>query len=253
MRRVLRSVRVPPSKHPHRYRASTLGWWWWCAERSRHYALNLIERKPPSPQSKIGTVLHEILAEQLGRRFPWEDEFMDKLESIQDPEVGFARKFGDAKIYDNITGHPDDFQVSLDGDVTILEHKTSEIGKKEKDTKFWEHYMLPKAEFQLKVYCWIFSKLFEKKELEGYRLARTHAVLYWLVIKKEKRVQLKDVYHFTYYPRSVEADIKYAIAAYANPKMIIKPRPWKCKQCPKVHKAVCQFEQNNPFEGVIKT
>jgi len=176
---------------------------------------------------------------------------MDKIEALQDAELGFVRKFGDKKIYDNITGHPDDFQISLDGNVTILEHKTSEIGKKAKDTEFWEHYHLPKAEFQLKVYCWIFDDILSR--LEGYRLARTHAVLYWLVMKKEKKVQLKDVYHFTYYPRSVEADIKYAIEAYANPVMIIRPRRWKCKQCPKVHKKVCQFEQNNPFEGVHKT
>jgi len=241
MRRVLRSVRVPPSQHPKRYRASTLGWWFWCAERSRHYALNLIPKKPPTKQSKAGTELHEILAEKLGRRFPWEDEFMETIENLQHAELGFSRKLKDVDIYDNITGHPDDFQVTLDGEVTILEHKTTEIGKKEKDRKFLERYRLPMAEFQLKVYCWIFDHVLS--ESEDYRLARTHAVLFWLVFRKEDRVQLINTYPLTYYPRSVENDIKYAVAAYQKPVMIIRPRAWKCKQCPKVHKAVCRFEQ----------
>jgi len=245
MRRVLRSVRVPLSQHPDRYRASTLAAWFWCAEKSRHYALNLLPPTPPSKRMEIGKELDLILKEKLGRRFPWEEEFMDQLEMQQDSKLGFARKLktpiGETDIYANITGHPDDFQVSLDGEVSILEYKTTEIGKREKDRRFLEHYRLPMAEFQVKIYCWIFDNIIGK--MENYRLGRTHAVLYWLVSKKENYVQLINVYPYTYYSKSVENDIKYAVEAYNKPEMIIKPRPWKCKQCPKIHKAVCQFEQ----------
>lgn len=244
MRRILRSVAVPPSQHPNRYRASTLGWWFWCAERSRHYALNLMPDKEPTQQMKDGTELHEILAEKLGARFPWEDEFMDTIDRLQDSEFGFRRKFmtlnGDVDIYDNITGHPDDFQVSLGGEVSILEYKTTEINDKPKSMRFLERYRLPIAEFQLKNYCWIFEGILKKTD---YRLARTHAVLLWRVHRKQERIELINVYPFTYYPKSVESDIRYAIEAYQKPEMIIPPRQWKCKQCPKIHKAICRFEQ----------
>jgi hypothetical protein len=127
--------------------------------------------------------------------------------------------------------------VSLDGDVTILEHKTTEI--KPKQANFIERYRLPMAEFQIKIYAWIFDDLL--KRLEGYRLARMHAVLYWYVDRKALTCELINVYPFVFYPVSVEADIKYAVEAYKNPIMILSPRPWKCKQCPKENKEVCRF------------
>lgn len=238
MRRVLRSINVPPTSFPNRYRASTLAQWFWCAERSRHYALNLVPSKPPNLASNQGTELHdEILTKELGHRYPWEDDFLEALESVQDAELGFTRKIGNTDVYDNITGHADDFQVSLDGDVSIIEHKTTEI--KPKQAQFIERYRLPMAEFQIKIYAWIFSDVL--KRLEGYRLARTHAVLYWYVNRKELTCELINVYPFTFYPVSVEEDIKYALVAYKNPTMILPPRPWKCDQCAKENKEVCRF------------
>lgn len=238
-RRILRSVSVPPTKFPDHFRGSTLATWFWCAERSRHQVLNLVPHSAPTIATEQGTELHdEVLTKELGRRYPWEEEFMEEIAQFQNPEYGFSRKIGATEIYDNITGHPDDFQITLDGEVTILEHKTT--GMKPKHESFIKHYKLPMAEFQVKIYCWIFDDLF-KQHLEDYRLARTHAVCYWSVNRTEHTVELIDVYPITYYPVSVEQDIKYALNAYKNPIMILPPREWKCKQCPKEHQEVCRF------------
>jgi hypothetical protein len=235
---ILRSVNALPTPFPTDFRSSTLATWFWCAEQSRHHALGLVPHSAPTIATEQGTELHdEVLTKVLGRRYPWEDEFMETIEEKQDPVLGFHRKIGTTEIFDNITGHPDDFQITLDGEITILEHKTT--GMKPKHAGFIERYKLPMAEFQVKIYCWIFNDLFS--QLEGYRLARTHAVCFWSVNRQELTCELIDVYPITYYPVSVEADIKYALNAYKNPIMILPPREWKCKQCPKEHKEVCRF------------
>jgi len=245
---MLRSVVTPTSQYPNRIRASTLGWWFWCAERSRHYALNLIPRgkkkKKESVQARVGTMLHEVIAEELGMRPPWEEQFIETLYGIEDAVLGFARPFKFGEISANITGHPDDFQATLDGDVTLIEHKTTEINPQKASTKrLIEFYKLPMAKFQLEVYCWIFDDLLRRKEMEGYRLARTHAVMYWHVNHKTSEVKLINWYPYTFYPWSVEHDIRQALEAYANKSKIIKPRPWKCRQCPRKNKVVCQYQK----------
>jgi len=198
------------------------------------------KKRKATKQSDVGTLLHEILFEELGPRRSWEDEFLEALEDIEDAKLGFARPYGDSII----TGHPDDFQVTLDGDVTLIEHKTTEIKPfKPKSLRLIEKYKVPMAEFQLKIYCWIFDYLLTRKTMTGYRLARTHAVQYWYVNHKEGKVQLIDTYPFTYYPWSVEHDVKQALEAYLDKTKIIRPRPWKCRQCPKRHQAKCQFKQ----------
>lgn len=248
MRRMFRAVQAPDA--PDRYRGSWFGWWWYCAERSRHYVHKMVPKKPITKQIRAGRELDEILRSTLGKRWPWENRFLDELQKLQDPYIGFTRELDYHGKTVTISGHPDDYQVSLDGAVSLLEEKTTEIPS----LRMIERYLVPKAEQQDSVYCWIFDPLLSQI---GYHVAKTHSVLYWKVDHKADTCELIDTYPFDYHPDMVEKMIIRCLDGWNDPAKIIPPKcrlyeqdveewrkkSWKCRSCPKIHKAVCQFWQ----------
>lgn len=248
MRRMFRAVKAPDA--PDRYRGSWFGWWWYCAERSRHYVHRLVPKRPPTKQAEAGKELDEILRRTLGKRWPWEDRFIDELEKLEDPYLGYVRRMKYHGRTVEITGHPDDFQIGLDDGVSLLEEKTTEIT----NLRMIERYLVPKAEAQDKTYCWIFDPLLPKI---GYHVAKTHAVLYWQVDHKAKKCSLINTYPFDYHADEVEKMIIRCLDGWNDPDKIIPPKSvlyeqdveewrkksWKCRSCLKAHKAVCQFWQ----------
>ncbi len=246
-RTILRSVAAPQTPFPHQWRMSSLARWYWCAEQSRHKVLGLVPPHAPTLATTDGTELHDdILTKVLGQRYPWEDEFMEILAEVQDPTYGFMRRFGTDTIYDDITGHPDDFQITPDGTVYIVEHKTTAI--KPDNKGFMERYYLPMAEFQVKGYAWMFEEVIKHPKFRAnYRIGKTHEVLFWYVDHKAQTCELLGEYPFQYYRNEVETNLTYQLTAYKHPEMIIPPKcttsekPWKCRQCSRESKAVCRF------------
>ncbi len=246
-RLILRSVAASLPETPTYRRMSSLARWYWCAEQSRHKVLGLVPPRPQTIATSDGTELHDdVLTKVLGQRYPWEDEFMEILAEVQDSTYGFMRRIGNDTIYDDITGHPDDFQITPDGIVHIVEHKTTAI--KPDNKEFMERYYLPMAEFQVKGYAWILEEVIKHPKFKGnYRIGKTHEVLYWYVDHKLQTCQLLGEYPFPYFKQEVETNLTYQLTAYRHPEMIIPPKcistekPWKCRQCPKESKAVCQF------------
>lgn len=231
-RLVLRNAAYPPSDPPKRLRASTIGRWFWCAEQVRHLLLGLIPEKEPTEAMETGTAFHKILEESMGRRFPWEERFMDELQKEQDPILGFKLKLYNSTIYHNITGHPDDIQITIDRIVSIVEHKTT----KNPSQYMIERYKLPIAKFQCQVYALILEPIVQKL---GGVMNRFHAVCYW----SSKTFEHIGTYKVPYYPKQVRENVLRVIRSLRKRSEVIAPREWKCKYCSKEHKELCQFDQ----------
>lgn len=230
---LLRKPENPPTEMPKRIRASTMATWFYCAEQYRHKALGLIpEEEEPKEALEVGTMLHKVIEETMGRRFPWEEEFMEKLAKFQDLELGFIRRIGDTKVYSDLTGHPDDLQINPSFIVNIIENKTTH------NPAPWaiEKYKLPVAKFQASIYSWIFEPIFEKL---GATCSGSNAAIFW----NSKTFELIGWYHADYYPVQTEADIQRCYKAILDPSLIIPPKEWKCRYCPDNHKRICQFCQ----------
>jgi hypothetical protein len=203
--------------------------WYYCAEQFRHKALGLIPEETSDP-CEVGTMMHKVLEESMGRRFPWEEEFMAKLAKYQDKELGFVRRILDTEIYCDLTGHPDDIQVTPAFCASIVENKSTA------NPEMWviQKYKLPVAKFQSSIYSWILEPIYEQI---GAVASRVNAVNYW----DSGTFRLLGWFPVEYYPAQTEQDIYRAVKATGDPSLIIKPQEWKCKKCPKAHKELCQF------------
>jgi hypothetical protein len=205
--------------------------WNWCAEQSRHLCLGLIPEEIVDV-AEIGTIGHKILEESLGKRFPWENEFFDELAKYQDKELGFVRDFEAAKIYVNLTGHQDDLQITIDRNVSVVEHKFVQ----NPNLWFINRYKFCMAELQVQIYAWILEPIVI--ELGG-QINRYHAVCFWDM----NNFQLIKTFEVLYHPAQTLENITRCVKAYENTSLIIPPKEWKCKNCPTKHKELCIFEK----------
>ena len=240
---ILRSFSLEPSR-PGSYRTSTLSWWWWCAEQSYWKALGVDDHGQAKLEKFTGESIHDLI-HKLGRRWTWENKFLEELEKHRKTGYGLVRRIEDEQIYNDITGHPDEFQVTLSKRVSVIEINTTGIT----NLDFYNRYRLPIKQFQAQIYCHILDPILQQI---GYQLDKMHVVNVWHVKYRQEAgvrklvdwTHLEDVPIF-YYPQQVETQIKQILDAYRNPKLIIPPRGFpncfKCKQCPKVYKERCQF------------
>jgi len=229
----LRKVAYPQSQPP-RIRGSGMGKWNWCAEQSRHLCLGLVPESEPTDATEGGTICHKVLEESMGRRFPWEDDFLRDLEKFQDPDLGFVRIIEGSKIYYNLTGHQDDLQITPDRTVSIVENKFV----LNPNLSFIQRYKFCMAEFQTQIYAWIFDPIVQQL---GGVMNRVHAVCFW------NMNTFKHIHTFQviYQPAQTEENILRCIKAFENPELILKfpPREWKCKYCSPEHKELCIFRR----------
>lgn len=237
----LRAVENPASDFPKRVRGSTIAKWFWCAEQFRHSALGLLpEEEPDEPKEvcEVGTMMHKVLEESMGRRFPWEEQFMEKLQTLQNPELGFTRNVSTTTIYCDLTTHPDDLQITPDFMVSVIENKTVEMrDPNNPDTYFIERFKLPMAKFQSQVYSYVLEPIVNKL---GAVMNRYNAVQYW----DRNTFKLVKWYPVEYYPVQTRENILRALGAIKDPTLVIKPQAWKCRCCFKEHKELCQFEKS---------
>jgi len=206
--------------------------------------MGIRRQKKPSVEMQVGTNIHDLI-HKLGRRWTWETKFLKELEKYRDEGYGLIRKVGNDQIYEDIEGHPDEFQVSISKWVSVVELKTTAI----KNMKFYNRWKLPVAIFQTQVYCYILDPILQEM---GYRLDKMHVVSVWYT-KYRKRAGKKELAEYGplqdvpifYYPKQTEEDIKRVLNAFRDPSLIIPPRSFprgfKCKQCPKIYKERCQF------------
>jgi hypothetical protein len=228
-----------------RYRISILAHWFWCAEQA-YWQARGTEDNSAIQQKETGKNIHATISEK-HKRWTWEIGFLKKLEQFRQDDFGFVRKVGKENIFWDITGHPDEFQVTIGKKVSIVEIKTTEMGEKNLD--FFIHFRLPCAVFQTQLYCYILDPIL--KEID-YDLDHTHVVQVWHVKYRREQGQkiLVDQEHLCdfpvlYYPVQVENQLLQILEGMKDHSKVIKPRSaptgFKCRQCPKNYKEKCQF------------
>jgi len=222
----LRSMKIADDKFPKRVRASTITSFWWCGWKS--YATAILGLKMPEKEwMSLGTKLHDELFDTLGKRFPWETRFIEDIDKYREDDVGFRREFEDTNIYVDLTGHPDDFQVTPGGLVSIIEYKTTRM-----PLYLARRFILPVAKFQARLYPYILSPTIVPM---GYSIGEYHAPM----IYSSKDLSLMCHKIVRYSPSEVEKSLREIFYFYDNPEKIKAPMKWKCKYCSKVYKDVC--------------
>jgi len=219
-------MEIAEDKFPERVRASTIASYWWCGWKS--YATSMLGlRMPEKEWMNLGTNLHDKLFETMGKRFPWERKFIERIDKYRQDERGFVRRFEGTEIFVDITGHPDDFQVTPGGLVSIIEYKTTRM-----PLYLVKRFILPIAKFQAKIYSYVLSPTITPL---GYSLGKYHAA----VIHSSKDLALMCYRIVEYDPPKIKAKIEEIFDFYKHPETIKAPAKWKCKYCSKVYKNVC--------------
>lgn len=239
-----RVIDLPPSDFKKNVRASTLASWFYCAEKFTHIANGLTpEEEIDEKKADIldtGTAIHAVLEESMGRRFPYEEEFIDLLKTYQHETLGFTRTIRDVNILCTISGHQDDLQITPDFSVSVIENKTIEIPKWPADGSvpnmyFVEKFKIPIAKYQSQIYSWILEPIVQK---EGGYMHGYNAIQYW----DRPTAKFVKWYPVRYDAAAVQEQILQALKACSDPSLVIRPKVgWKCKSCPEAHKKVCQF------------
>lgn len=223
----LKPMKIEKDKFPGRIRASTIASYWWCAWKS--YATAVLGMTIPEKEwMSLGTRLHDTLFETLGKRFAWEAEFIKQINEQREDKIGFLRKFETGtKIFVDLTGHPDDFQVTPDNEVAIIEYKTSRM-----PLYLIKRFLLPVAKFQARIYPYVLEPTLEQL---GYTMYHKHAVQ----IHSSKDLSMLHYKIVDYNSAHVERDILDIFDYYKHPEKMVPCAKWKCKYCSKTYKAVC--------------
>jgi len=239
----LREIKLAESK-VGRYRMSTTAHWFWCAEQAYWQARGIYAGA--KRQKEVGTQIHKERKEEV-KRWIWETSFLEKLDKFRQDKYGFVRRLGKDHVFFDVSGHPDEFQVTKAKKVSIIEINTTEISEKQLD--FYIRYRLPIKQFQCQGYCFILEPYI--KEI-GYELDKIHAVELWHVKYRQEKgmrvlVKREPLASFPvfYYPVQFETELLRVLEGLQDHDMVIPPRGapncFKCKQCPKVYKEHCQF------------
>jgi len=229
-------MRVKPDDHLKKsYRASTIASYFWCGWKAYLTAVKGLKIKE-TEWMRLGTTQHLKLFESMGKRYPWEEKFLEDAGGFRLEEQGFVRKGEDFEIYEDLTGHPDDFQVTRDLVVSIMEYKIRRpLDKPGKKPSLWyiRHFILPVAKFQAQIYAYITEPTAEKL---GYTISRTHAVVVYTWDLQP--IVWPPVY---YNPEKVKDKIDEIMRKFASPDLIEPCKPWKCKYCTDEYKRKCPF------------
>ena len=222
-------------------RASTLGHYWFCAVQAWLQTCGI--ESPRNEALSIGKAIHDDIT---GSRDPsiWEKEFETFLKQfmvkrstgagstgLDDTEdMVFQRAWlGDdhTTIIGHVTTHGiDDFRVSPERDVVLVEYKTT-------NQRYIDYYKLSPAMFQLRVYMWILEPYLTAG---GYHIVRGEIVF---LNRKGEPMGVKEI--LDYSAAEVEGHIARILEQFADPTKLIPPAKWKCLRCPKEFKERCPF------------
>jgi len=248
-RLLLRPMKIKNDSFPSRIRASTIASFWWCGYKSYLCAMKGVTI-PEKEWMTLGTSLHDKLFETLGKRFPWEDLFIEKIDEQRKNELGFVREFHwegeDTDVYVDITGHPDDFQVAPCGLVTLIEYKTTRM-----PVFLAKKFLVPVAKFQARLYPWVLAPTVAKLENEirkRYAMARWNSVMVY-------SSQTMERLHYTTvssHPDSVENSILGILRLFREPEKIVPCVPWKCRYCSDVFHAICPYYKERKEQGLLE-
>lgn len=223
--RAIQRLRLQPMKlaetsYPNRYRASLLAGRYWCDERMRIEVVHGV-RSGETVRTMEGTENHERLFNTLGKRHPWEEEFIQAIEPYRVSELGFVRQHGGAEIYDNLTGHPDDFQVSPGKEVSVVEYKTTA-----NKSPWYLRFVMATAKVQAGIlYPYIMEPTIFKL---GYEIAKWHAVAIY-----SRDLELLQWRSFEYDPVATEIFLDECMEIFDGKRETIAPKPFKCSICKK--------------------
>ena len=234
----LRSMQVATDKFPERIRASTIASYFYCGWKS--YATAMLGMKMPEKEwMQLGTVLHDQLFDMLGKRFPWEETFIEAVDKYRKDDLGFVRRVGSTDVFADVTGHPDDFEVLPGGMVSIIEYKTTRM-----PLYLAKRFIVPVAEFQSQIYAYILEPTLESL---GYSMSDKHAVLIYSSQSLAESFAMPNpkvpppIFHriVNYSREFTEQKILEVFGYYRDPSKIQRCASWKCKYCSKPFKDMC--------------
>lgn len=218
-------------------RASTLGHYWFCAIQAWLQAQGI--ESPSNEALQVGKRIHDEIsnARTLSQ---WESQFEAYIKSfmVDHPyaegstgfktEQGkvFARAWYDGEtIIGHVTTHGvDDFRVSPEREVIIVEYKTT-------NQRVIDYYKLMPAIFQVKVYAWILEPYLKAG---GYKFKNGEIVFLTRNGNPLGRKEIVD-----YDATQVETEVARILSQFRNPDTLIPPAKWKCLNCPQIFKEKC--------------
>lgn len=237
----LPQMRIKRDDHENlNYRVSSISSYFWCGWKAYLVAVKGMKISE-TEWMRLGTTRHLELFDSLGKRYPWEEKFLKDAGGFRLDEHGFVRKYEDDRgirkvIYGDITGHPDDFQVTPDLMVSIMEYKVRrpmEDPKKKPSLWYINHFIIPVARFQAQIYAYITEPTAERL---GYTVRDTQAVVVYSWDLKP--IVWKPVW---YNAVKTEEKIDEVLYKFAHPELIEPCKKWKCKYCDDNFKKKCPF------------
>jgi hypothetical protein len=246
----LRQPENPISQFPLRLRASALAQSMWCDYQCRIRILEGQEAHDEDSEetdaTATGTIMHKVLEESQGRRFPHELELMEKLAPYNDTVLGFVRKFNQTQIYADVTAHPDDLQVLPSRRVAFVEYKTTKVQHRANNTyeqdladahDFIERWKLPMSRLQAQVYAWVFEPILYDL---GYFVDDKHAVMYY---DSATFSPIGNPFIVDYNAAGTTQSIQRIIDYLNDETLCITPHPFKCRFCQKTLRVKCPIWQ----------
>lgn len=236
---MLKLFRKPDGTEVNHVRASTLGHYWFCAVQAWLQTCGI--ESPRNEALSIGKAIHDEIT---GSRDPsfWEKEFETFLKQFMvkretgagstglagNEDMVFQRAWLDGTtVIGHVTTHGiDDYRVSPERDVVLVEYKTT-------NQRYIDYYKLSPAVFQLRVYMWILEPYLIAG---GYNLKRGEIVF---LNRKGEPMGIKEITDYT--AADVEANIARILEQFADPKKLIPPSKFKCLHCATVFKERCPF------------
>jgi len=208
-------------------RASWISRYYYCAEQSRIKACLLkIRGGWETEHTKAGRLMHERLE---GRPQPLRVERLWSFIRAEEP----YRVLDGVEVY----CHPDEFRITRDNRVMVVEHKTSLKSR-------ISVYEAAPASAQIRVYMWILRPYLERR---GYNMIGFGRVFFWKRggRRSGRRIAWYDVEDD---PEKTEAEIREIFAFWRDERELVLPSRWKCAQCSVRFRVRCRYFQRLDFK-----
>lgn len=220
-------------------RASTIARYYWCAEESRIKATvrsRPIGRKAKEPH--YATSGREIHRTKEKRKQP------ERVQELWDHLLALGKLFRPLDKTD-IYIHPDEFRVTKDFKVILVEHKTTSKNKV-------DFYSLGPALCQVRVYIYVLNGVLPQLGYRLYQGEKAHRVMFWR--RGGKRTgQLVDTKWVPWHgdEQEIADEIREIFKVWRGEKESIPPAMWKCRSvCRQFNKIRCsiyqQFKWHDP-------
>jgi len=208
-------------------RASWISRYYYCGEQSRIRAcLFQVRGGDETEHTRAGRLIHERLE---SRPQPLRVQRLWSFIRAEEP----YRVLDGVEIY----CHPDEFRVTRDNRVMVVEHKTSLKSK-------ISVYEKGPASAQVRVYMWILRPYLERR---GFRLLGKGRVIFW---KRGGRRSGRRIlwYEVEDDPVETEREIREIFAFWRGDRRLVLPSRWKCRQCTPAFKIRCRYYQRLAFD-----